>query len=132
MLAALHPGAHNPDRLSNYVDYENTLDLTGLTFPLAVIDVPKFEKQNPLISVNVLCSGDKGGFVPWYVSKERDRHHHVNLFLIERADESKHYVWVKNLSRLVRRRTKHTGEKAFVCDHCLHPFRTKNVHDRRV
>jgi len=70
--------------------------------------------------------------VPLHVSKERDRPHHVNLFLIEGEDESKHYVWVKNLSRLVRGRTKHTGEKAFVCNHCLHPFRTKDVHDRHV
>ena len=38
----------------------------------------------------------------------------------------------ENLSRLVRGRTKHTGEKAFVCNHCLHPFRTKDVHDRHV
>jgi len=62
--------------------------------------VPKFEKQNPSISVNVLCSGDEGGYVSLYVSKERDRPHNVNLFLIEGVDESKHYVWVKNLSRL--------------------------------
>ena len=131
VLAALHPGAHNPDRLSNYMDYENSLNISGLTFPLAVKDVPKFEKQNPLISVNVLCSGDEGGYVLLHVSKERDHLHHVNLFLIEGADESKHYVWVKNLSRLVAGRTK-THCPAFVCNHRLHPFRTKDVHDRHV
>jgi len=132
VLAALHPAAHDPNRLTNYVDYENSLDLTGLTFPLAVKDVPKFEKQNSSISVNVLCSGDEGGFVPLHVSKERDRPHHVNLLLIEGPDESKHYVWLKNLSRLVRGRTKHTGEKAFVCNHCLHPFSNKDILDRHI
>ena len=65
------------------MDYENSLNISGLTFPLAVKDVPKFENQNPTISVNVLCRGDEGGFVPLHVSKERDRPHHVNLFLIE-------------------------------------------------
>ena len=79
VLAALYPDARNPDRLSDYVDYENILDISGLSFPLAVKDVPKFEKQNPSISVNVMCSGDKGGYFPIYVSKERDRLHHVNL-----------------------------------------------------
>jgi len=64
VLAALHPAEHNPDRLSKYKPYENTLDISGLTFPLAVKDVPKFERQNPSIGVNVLCGGDKGGFVP--------------------------------------------------------------------
>ena len=44
VLAALHPAAHNPDRLSNYKPYENTVDISGLTFPLPVKDIPKFEK----------------------------------------------------------------------------------------
>jgi len=48
VLAALHPAEHNPDRLSNYTPYENTLDISGLTFPFPVKDVPKFEKQTPL------------------------------------------------------------------------------------
>ena len=90
MLAALHPPKYHAERVSNYVDYENTLNISGLTFPLAVRDVPKFEKQNPSISVNVVCRGDESGYVPLYASKERDRPHHVNLFLIEGADESKH------------------------------------------
>jgi len=113
------------------VDYENSLNLTGLTFPLAVKDVPKFERQNPSISVNILCLADQGGFVPLHVSKERDRPHHVNLFLIEGPDESKHYVLIKNLSRLVSCRIK-DRHAAFVCNHCLHPFHTKDVHDRHV
>ena len=131
VLAALHPGVHDPNRLSNYVDYENSLDISGLTFPLAVKDVPKFERQNPTISVNVLCRGDEGGFVPLHVSKEQGRPHHVNLFLVEGEDENKHYVWVKNLSRLVRGRTKHHSQ-TFVCNHCLHPFRDKEIHDRHI
>jgi len=90
VLAALHPPKYHAERVSNYVDYENTLNISGLTFPLAVKDVPKFEKQNPSISVNVVCRGDESGYVPLYASKERDRPHHVNLFLIEGADESKH------------------------------------------
>jgi len=75
------------------VEYENTLDISGLSFPLAVKDVPKFEKQNPSISVNVLCGGDEGGYFPIYVSKERDRLHRVNLFLLEGADESYRYMF---------------------------------------
>ena len=131
VLAARHPAEHNPDQLSKYKPYENTLDISGLTFPLAVKDVPKFEKQNPSISVNILCLGDENGFVPLHVSKERDRPHHVNLFLIEGPDESKHYVWVKNLSRLVAGRTKHCNA-VFVCNHCLHPFRNKDTLDRHI
>ena len=131
VLAALHPAERNPDRLSNYVDYENSLNISGISFPLAVKDVPKFEKQNPTISVNVICLGDQGGFVPLHVSKEQGRPHHVNLFLIEGEDENKHYVLIKNLSLLVRGRTSHQHQ-TFVCNHCLHPFRNKDTLDRHI
>jgi len=130
-LAALHPAERNPDRLSNYVDYENSLNISGLSFPLPVKDVPKFERQNPTISVNVLCLGDQGGFVPLHVSKEPGSPHHVNLLLIEGECENRHYVWVKNLSRLVSGRTSHQHQ-TFVCNHCLHPFRNKDTLDRHI
>ena len=55
--------------------------------------------------------------MPLHVSKKRDRRHHVNLFLIEGADESKRYVRVKNLSRLVSGRTNYQHQ-TFVCNHC--------------
>ena len=89
------------------------------------------KNKTPSISINVLCSGDEGGLVPLYVSKERDRLHHVNLFLIEGPDETRHYVWIKNMPRLVAGRTK-SGHATFVCNHCLHPFYTKDVHDRHI
>jgi len=113
------------------VDYENSLNISCLTFPLAVKDVSKFEKQNPTISVSVLCRGDEGGFVPLHVSKERDRPHHVNLFLIEGPEENKHYVWVKNLSRFVNGRTNYQHQ-TFVCNNCLHPFSDKQIHNRHI
>jgi len=131
VLSSIHLPEHNRDRLSNYKPYENSLDISGLTFPLADKDVPKFERQNTLISVNVLCGGDERSFVPLHVSKERDRPHHVNLFLIEGPEETHHYVWLKNLSRLVRGRTNHQHQ-TFVCNHCLHPFRNKDTLDRHI
>jgi len=51
--------------------------------------------------------------------------------LIEGADESKHYVCVKNLSRLARGRTNHQHQ-TFVCNHCLHPFSNKDTLDHHI
>jgi len=98
---------------------------------MPVKDISKFEKQNPSISINVLCRGDDGGYVPLYVSKERNRRHHVNLFLIEGPDDTHHYVWIKNMSRLVAGKTK-THRPAFVCNHCLHLVCNKDTLDRHV
>ena len=61
----------------------------------------------------------------------RDRRQRVNLFLIEGPDDTHHYVWIKNMFRLVTGRIK-TRCTAFVCNHCLHLFSTKYVHDLHV
>jgi len=81
------------------MNHENSLNLSGLTFPMPVQDIPKFDKQNPTISINVLCKGDDGGYIPLYISKERDRRHHVNLLLIEGPDNSTHYVCIEKYVR---------------------------------
>ena len=41
VLAALHPAERNPDRLSNYKPYENSLDISGLTFPLTASKISR-------------------------------------------------------------------------------------------
>ena len=47
ILAALHPGAHNSDRLSNYKPHENTLNTSGLTFPMPIKDTPYLKNKTP-------------------------------------------------------------------------------------
>jgi len=110
----------------------NSLNVTGLTFPLAVRDVSKFETLNPDISVNV---GNDVGYVPLYISKQRNRRHHINLFFLEGTDdqgnELQHYVWIKNMCRLVADRTKYTT-LTYVCNSCFHPFCDKEVLQRHI
>ena len=98
---------------------------------MPVKDIPKFEHQNPSISVNVLCKDGDGGLVPLYVSMERNRRHHVNLFLIEGPDNKHHYVWIKSMSRLVAGKTNHQ-HKTHVCNYCHQPFRNKHSLDQHV
>ena len=54
ILAHLHVvHYHNHGyRVEKYIPYENELNMEGITYPVAVKHVPKFEKQND-ISVNV-------------------------------------------------------------------------------
>jgi len=105
ILSAMFPARHNPDRITHYKTHENAINTTRITFLVDVRDVLKFEALSPTISVNVLCTGDKGWYVPLYMSKHRNRTHQINLFLLEGKDEEgntrKHYVWIKNMSRLV-------------------------------
>ena len=100
--------------------------MEGLKFPLQVKDIPKFEKLNPNIAVNVLYWEANGSdqqqqrseFTIEYVSPEREREKHINLLLLEDVVPSKrHYVWISNISRLIAGRTKHE-HKSFVCNSC--------------
>ena len=54
VLACLHPPSKDTNRLYHYRPYQDTLNVDGLNFPLAIKDIPKFEKLNPSISINVL------------------------------------------------------------------------------
>ena len=96
----------------NYAPFRRTLNVTGLEFPLALNDVPKFEILKPEISVNVLGLNENEAVIPLYVSKLRDRPHHVNLLLLTKEIEVDdrprtiyHYTLVKSLSSLLRSST---------------------------
>ena len=69
--------------------------MEGITYPVAVKDVPKFEKQN-VISVN------------------------VNLLLLEDKGKT-HYCLIKNLNGMLYSQTKHKRQQYF-CTYCLHGF----------
>ena len=79
-LSALYSPTHNPHRLANYIDYEHSLNVEGLNFPVETKQIPLFEILNPSISVNVLAFEESSkGFTVEYRSPEREREHHVNL-----------------------------------------------------
>jgi len=109
VLSALYPPTHHPHRLTNYIDYERSLNLEGLTFPVQTKQIPLFEKLNPSISINVLAFEESSkGFTVEYRSPERERERHVNLLLLEDVDNPSKQHYVKNMSALVSHRTKHT------------------------
>jgi len=51
LLSSIYPAPHNPDRISHYVPYQDTLNL-----PNACQSIPKFEQQNPSISASPSCA----------------------------------------------------------------------------
>ena len=54
ILSCLYPAKNHPYRVSNYYQYRTTLNFDGIAFPVQVKDIPKFEKMNPEMSVNVI------------------------------------------------------------------------------
>ena len=95
--------------------------MEGITYPVAVKDVPKFEKQND-ISVNVF--GYEDGYYPLYISRDQ-KEKLVNLLLLEDKGKT-HYCLIKNLNEMLHSQTKHDGKK-FFCIYCLHGFMREDL-----
>ncbi|CAH0547044.1 unnamed protein product [Brassicogethes aeneus] len=132
VTSALYPAAKNSDRTAAYPHYTSVLKLRGIQWPMTMKQIPSFEKQNGL-SINVyILEKEKSKFtvLPTYLTKNnKDRH--VNLLLIqdsydEDAPTKHHFLWIKNMSRLLSSQlSKEYGQKYF-CDRCLHYFRSQD------
>ena len=103
-------------RVEKYIPYENELNMEGITYPVAVKDVPKFEEQND-ISVNVF--GYEDGYYPLYISRNQ-KERHVNLLLLEEKGKT-YYCLIKNPNGMLYSQTKCKTQQYF-CTYCLHGF----------
>jgi len=133
ILSALYEPERDKERVWQYNKYENVLNLEGLSFPMQIKQVSKFEDMNQDISINVLYfERDTRDFSIEYKSPHVGRKHQVNLLLLDEENTSKrHYVRITNMSRLVAHRTNHQ-HTTHVCISCLHPFRTKTALDNHT
>jgi len=124
ILSALHPAQQNPQRVSKYIQYINQLNFSGIKFPIQVSDITKFENINPEMSINVF-GWWQNALYPIRVSNEQQRPHVIDLLLLANNDTS-HYVWIKDLSRLIYRTSKHKCRK-YPCRRCLHIFSREDL-----
>ena len=128
VVAHLHPldRRNNPERPEKYAEYLDEIKMTGIELPVKIHDIPRFEKLNPTIMINVLYwEEDRKEIVPMYCTEHDGREHMINLFLLteEKPDGTRnsHYTLVRNLSRLLSRYSKHR-EACYPCPRCLHRF----------
>jgi len=113
VVAALYPAEWNVDRESSYPHYTTVLNLQDIEFPMTLNQIKKFELLNG-ISINVYTMEDKN-IVPIRLC-EHKKDKHVNLLYIQESQDIGHFVWIKNLSRLVTSQlSKHNGKK-YICD----------------
>ena len=113
---------NNPQRVSNYKQYENTVDFTGIDFPVSIKDIPKIEKMNN-IAINVFGYENKSTF-PVFIS-DTQTENPLNLLLISK-DDKRHYIYIKDFNRFMYKKTKHNCKKHF-CIYCLQCFSTEAI-----
>ena len=128
LLSALFPVEKNAQRLSNYKKHESKVDFSGIEFPVKYEDWRRIELKNAKLlngrALDVYWAGDtRESLVPLCLSKSPSRER--LQFLLYSPDNAKtgHYVWVKNLDRLVN----HQGSPGHTCERCLFTYKRKEA-----
>ncbi|CAH1109243.1 unnamed protein product [Psylliodes chrysocephalus] len=151
IVSALYPPTGNVSRTNSYPHYSTVLNIQGLEIPVKLNQISKFEKFNQ-ISVNIytleLNESSFYVIVPALLTKNK-MERHVNLLLIqdqyfpklndyeapsvdnENIEIKFHYVWIKNLSRLISSQLSKNHNKKFLCDRCLNYFSSQERLDER-
>ena len=101
ILRYIHPKERDEYRLTGLKEYEFSLNTKGITFPMKIKDITKFEKLNPkLPGINVFSVDENKQFYPLRMA-ERDCINTIDLFLYE-EDGVSHYSLIKNFNRLIK------------------------------
>ncbi|XP_046806306.1 uncharacterized protein LOC124419769 [Lucilia cuprina] len=102
------------------------LNFKGLSFPLKLNDISIFEDNNPNISINVFgYDKETNKIVGPYYRRKAKRSKHINLLFLQDKSNS-HYVWIKNMSRLLKSQLTQNPRKLYICDDCLQHYNEKN------
>ena len=117
VTSAVFPAERDGERLSKQMRKDSEkFDWTGIEFPVSLKQIDKFENNNPY-AINVL--GYEGVVYPLRISKKNNQV--INLLLIAN-EETNHFCWIKNMSRLLSKQGgDHNGKRHF-CYRCLNSF----------
>ena len=128
ICAALYSNTIHAERLSQYLKYENQLNMKGITFPVELKDIDKFEENNVNLDIGInVYSFDKNNTAislvnPLRISNKYNSKNLINLLLYE-----DHYFWIKNFNRLVGN---FTTTKNHFCHACFASFNRKSRLDK--
>lgn len=137
ILSALHHeevDQKSSHRVKQYEKWTDELRFDGIDFPASFRGIDRFEKLNEGIKVNVygFDMGKEGGVYPMRISEKEDAGaKHVDLMLVAN-DETRHYCWVKNLSRLLTAQVSDHDGEAYFCRRCLNHFTRQEKLDQHI
>ena len=118
---ALHPAKDNSERIdTKLIKSTENFNWDGLTFPVDLKQIDRFEKQNPTISVNAF-GYEKKKVTILRKSETYKRENIVDLVLINEG-EVQHYCVIKNLSRLISSQYNKHRKKKYIFRGCLNIF----------
>ena len=101
----------------HYKNVENRYNFRGMTYPVSVGMISKFEKNNPTSSVNVFALDESNNVYPLRITNN-ERADHTDLLLITKGEIS-HYVYIKKFETLVYRQMSKMKVSKTVCKRCF-------------
>ena len=122
VLRALYPVKSGKNRIDKTLKSKiETLNTTGIEYPVSLPDIKKFECLNSNISITVFGYNEMDKVYPLRISEYSNRSCKIKLLLIEKGGVS-HYCLINEFSRLVSLQVSKHKEKSYICDNCLNPF----------
>ena len=125
-----HPPRDHPQRLKWYDEFYGEWNMQGISAPVALHDVDRFEKQNG-VRINVYGLDTQDNVYPLQMSSyspERTDLPECDLLLYTSPDGPGHYVWIVNLLRLLRK----SGSHDLYCPRCLQHWKVKTLYDSHM
>ena len=114
ILRYLYPRDRDEERIGDLKKYEYSLNTKGITFPMKLKDIIKFENLNSdLPGINVFYLDEKDCIRPTREIKNKDFKNTIDLFLIE-EDGKSHYTLIKNFHRLISSQKTGSNKKKYL------------------
>ena len=132
VLRYLHPREKDEHRLTGLKEYEHSLNTKGITFPMKLKDINKFEKLNPDIpGINVFSVNENKKFYPLKMA-QKDCINTIDLFLYE-EDGVSHYSLITNFNRLIKtQKTSSKNGKIFICKKCFTHYTKEELLQKHI
>ena len=131
VTSAVFPAKEHGERLSKRMKKDSEkFDWTGIEFPVSLKQIDKFENQNNY-AINVF--GYEKVVYPLRISKKNDNscEQVINLLLIAN-EETNHFCWIKNMSRLLSSGINNHQHKRYFCYRCLNSFNSVKSLDKHT
>ena len=120
------------------------LNYNDSDMPMRLCNIPKFERANPTLSINVIkynaCMDDEVGegevvrneaYDLVYKTGNKNAIHKINLLLLEEKGNF-HYVAITNLSRLLNTHSGTHRVRNIWCESCLRGFRKQAAYAKHL
>ena len=129
VLRALNPVEKNKERVDkDLISKQDTLNMTGIKYPVSFRDIDRFESLNPNISITVLGYNQDERVYPLKVSNFTGCEHDITLMLLKDGENS-HYCLVNNMSALLASQINNHKGTRNICLNCLNSFKCKKSLD---